>query len=1045
MWLATLAYGVSSDMPILYTLASFYTLEAMKSVKVVKGDDFRPRQGTVVNETELGNAIFALREPFQRCPEAQLARHFSEWIHDFEIRQRNTYNDNTAATAKNIVTGLKRQWPCSKPKRLRLMLLPNPYYNMDDVMQAATSKFKCWYQNTLLWDYLERLAGLVNKEQCSPRTSSPAVSSQPQYSENCRGFISSEDIFKISAPLPDWQLTSHLGWLLLRNESTETSLSKMEELIGRLKTKVACRYEIQYVQDLESSSICLRGITDSWRLPEDIAWLPEGLETFKKLSELRVKRIYCAMLKSIGFSQAVTQSGAELWPRIGPLFFLQQLSRNKYGQLPEGWKACIIDYGLALATLQQAQRMVSCSNDAAKLVAELQNPGHTNWDPNGHPESLLLEIENSIMIREVQEGMAKQMREPTSGKNEISQLIMGGGKSSVIVPAVAASLADGKRLVRVIVAKPQAKQMFAMLVEKLGGLLDRRVFLMPFSRSVKLQDGHLDIMQRLYDDCLMNGGVLLMQPEHILSFQLMAIEKHISKDFETGHGMLKILRFLHNNARDIVDESDENFSVKFELVYTLGKQRDVDQGPSRWTCIQEVLEVCRTVIPAVQARFPDSIEVYPGPAGCFQRTRLLRQDAVDCLVCLVSKHICENGLTGFPITQQPGSVREAVCNYIHKPFRSEAEVEFIEGDGGFATNTTKDMLYLLRGLLAGRVLPFVFTKKRWRVDYGLDKERLRPTKLAVPYRAKDIPSARSEFSHPDVVIALTSLSYYYGGLADDDMFACVRHLQRSNQADIEYQAWTKDADNLSPSFGQLGSINLEDRRTCTRELFPRLCHGKSVVDYFLANLVFPKEMKEFPSKLSASGWDIGESRCNPTTGFSGTNDSRIVLPLSVTQVDLDAQVHTNALVLRYLLQPENTVAIIPNNLDVISSEAERLLGMVVEMTPAVRVILDVGALVLELDNIGVAYKWLELVADDEITQAVIFVNQDDELCVLDRRGEVELLQTSPFVAQLDLCLVFLDEVHTRGIDLVLPSDYRAAVTLGANLTKDRLVQGKILM
>jgi hypothetical protein len=31
---------------------------------------------------------------------------------------------------------------------------------------------------------------------------------------------------------------------------------------------------------------------------------------------------------------------------------------------------------------------------------------------------------------------------------------------------------------------------------------------------------------------------------------------------------------------------------------------------------------------------------------------------------------------------------------------------------------------------------------------------------------------------------------------------------------------------------------------------------------------------------------------------------------------------------------------------------------------------------------------------------------------------------------MEACFVFLDEAHTRGIDLKLPSNYRAAVTLG---------------
>ena len=44
---------------------------------------------------------------------------------------------------------------------------------------------------------------------------------------------------------------------------------------------------------------------------------------------------------------------------------------------------------------------------------------------------------------------------------------------------------------------------------------------------------------------------------------------------------------------------------------------------------------------------------------------------------------------------------------------------------------------------------------------------------------------------------------------------------------------------------------------------------------------------------------------------------------------------------------------------------------------------------------------------------------------------------------MDQCLVYFDEAYTRGTDLKLSTKYRAAVILGPNLTKDRLVQGMI--
>ncbi|KAK1974428.1 hypothetical protein LZ30DRAFT_608029, partial [Colletotrichum cereale] len=49
-------------------------------------------------------------------------------------------------------------------------------------------------------------------------------------------------------------------------------------------------------------------------------------------------------------------------------------------------------------------------------------------------------------------------------------------------------------------------------------------------------------------------------------------------------------------------------------------------------------------------------------------------------------------------------------------------------------------------------------------------------------------------------------------------------------------------------------------------------YSKVVVDYFLKHIVFPKELKEFPYKLLALGWDISKEKSYLTTGFSRTND-----------------------------------------------------------------------------------------------------------------------------------------------------------------------------
>ena len=93
---------------------------------------------------------------------------------------------------------------------------------------------------------------------------------------------------------------------------------------------------------------------------------------------------------------------------------------------------------------------------------------------------------------------------------------------------------------------------------------------------------------------------------------------------------------------------------------------------------------------------------------------------------------------------------------------------------------------------------------------------------------------------------------------------------------------------------------------------------------------------------------------------------------------------------------------------------------------------------LELQNYELAQAWLDISPG---ASAAIYFNEDDELTVLTRDGNTQLLVSSPLVQQPDQCLVYLDDAHTRGTDIKLPTGFRAAVTLGPKVTKDHLAQG----
>ena len=105
--------------------------------------------------------------------------------------------------------------------------------------------------------------------------------------------------------------------------------------------------------------------------------------------------------------------------------------------------------------------------------------------------------------------------------------------------------------------------------------------------------------------------------------------------------------------------------------------------------------------------------------------------------------------------------------------------------------------------------------------------------------------------------------------------------------------------------------------------------------------------------------------------------------------------------------------------------------------PDITVLLDVGAIILEYSNSELAQRWLSM---RPAANAVVFFS-DDDINVMSRDGMVESFASSCYRQRLGECLVYLDDVHTRGTDLKLPHDACAAVTLGPKVTKDRLVQG----
>ncbi|KAF8270965.1 hypothetical protein EI94DRAFT_1698461 [Lactarius quietus] len=733
-----------------------------------------------------------------------------------------------------------------------------------------------------------------------------------------------------------------------------------------------------------------------------------------------------------------------LLPRITPRSILRELSRDRVHTLTDQWKHAIIRYAVAFLKYQQSQRLLELSS--RHRDEELLRESETVCEEVAatcSPDWLLIQIDANFLARPLQLAIAREMISPTCKRSASLQLNMGEGKSSVIVPLVIATLADGSNLARIVTLKPLSNQMYQLLLSRLSDLTDRRIFYVPFSRNLRMSTSVVQGISALYKRCAVEGGVLVTQPEYLLSQKLMCIDSLLSthgnyKKLSVANELKALHDWLAKTSRDVLDESDEILHVRYQLVYTEGEQMPVEGHPNRWSTTQEVFGRLRVLAAELHVRFPKMFELDQTQKG-FPMMRILDRELSQRISFLITEDALGGALSTLSLAVLSPSVREAARRFITQKEISYDDHQFIRSQ--CSGTTLWNGILLLRGLLVDGegILGYVLKERRWRVDYGLDPSR---TLLAVPYRAKtqDVPSLRAEFGHPDVAIALTCLSYYYGGLTKQQVLQCIDLLTKLDNPDMEYDQWIEMGEGIPTSLRQVNGINTNDDTQVDEHLVPLFSRNTKVIDFYLSKVVFPRAAKEFPSKLSTSAWDLVEDKPNVTTGFSGTNDNRYLLPTSITQEDPVSQLSTNALVLQYLLQSENNHYECTEGTNGERESAEAFLRRLVGHDPEIRVLLDVGAQMLELQNEDLARYWLSLKPH---ISAAIFFNESDHLTVLTQDGTIEPFISSPFNRQLEKCIVYLDDAHTRGTDLKLPRGTRAAVTLGPKVTKDRLLQGEV--
>ena len=781
-------------------------------------------------------------------------------------------------------------------------------------------------------------------------------------------------------------------------------------------------------------------------------------------------------------------------------------------------------------------------------------------DHKEYPSWLLFETENNLLIRDTQYSLVETMiKEET---NSMYQLNMGEGKTSVILPIFSEIIADGKQIARINCLDPLIGVMQELLRTKFGGLLQKKLYVMPFSRRAVFSIDNLKRIKNMLRECQNGKHILLVTPEQRLCFQLkkqeMLLEYLQSKDaddcfsWEEHHNqahrnrekyvdninnkkaymltgtqhMLKnalvSLEYINNNDRilkypsedineflsevnkmitekgdyqvkvayhvlrdrslqlksqrqqkldllysidefkffDILDESDEILRHEKELNYTFGSAEPLDGGSIRWEIpfliyktifsenkFSEFLKSAsqRDDCPVI---FQENFRPVSGIGGGSPLVRFINHDYFrNNIKPDLAQRVCKILLSRFHEKKSKmidcdgesyGTYEDFVLgNYAHN------ENKIIE----FLKKKSQEMLnsFLLTKAWLSHELLYHVMNHRYRVEYGLSDKGEK--EIAIPFRGKDLPSENSEFSHPDIMIGFTILSYLYRGLdlkqVKDGLIKLKTDSMQNKDSPLkqwvqENKKWIderiqKDNEEFPAWLNSFKTLDLEDENR-VKKVHLYLSRNLNFIEYYLSNFTFPNETKYYKEKLTGNAHTLaGEGE---TKGFSGTDDRNDTMPESVVPKRLPSQEGTNGKMLHILSRERNSKYESRTEI----SSTMNLLNQVCEYATKNEncyVLVDAGAIITEMSNFDVSEHLIRKI-HSRFEGVVHFSDKSNKIMVILTNGDYLPLS----VCHIDnkKLFVYLDEVHTRGTDLKLPLTAHGIVTLGKNMNKDKLLQ-----
>eukprot|EP00761_Pharyngomonas_kirbyi_P006952 gb/GECH01006961.1/.p1 GENE.gb/GECH01006961.1/~~gb/GECH01006961.1/.p1 ORF type:complete len:2802 (+),score=553.19 gb/GECH01006961.1/:1-8406(+) len=687
------------------------------------------------------------------------------------------------------------------------------------------------------------------------------------------------------------------------------------------------------------------------------------------------------------------------------------------------------------------------------LIKELR--AERTWNVQDHRTWLAFEVESRLQIRPEQYTIAKYL---IDNPRAITQLNMGQGKTRVILPMLALYYSSQQRsnsIIRLNLLSQlllEAKQYLHKCLY--ASTLGIKIFTVPFHRQIQLTPEYTRRIHQTLVNCKNCKGLLLIAPEHRLSLSLKRYDidnLNESENEDSKNSIQKTLAKIEKmEYKDIFDEADEVLDYKFQLRYAVGDHQPLSSGTSRWHSAEALLElfhVNQNIRSFLQVISSVCIRRNSEESCALDETVFINPDKFKQFEPELNRKLAEELLN-----QPPYELRWLKKIQPHQrnsyiKFIVESEAKMPSFPEKVNQKAAEDDLLALRGMLAFSVLSQCL-QKRWEVNYGIARkqERFKLKRMAVPFRATGTPSLRAEFAHPDVLIVLTLLSYYYTGLTRNEIKETLRELLKKGEREQEktfnaiFELSKPDIRNESDrkAIDQVRKIDLSNEQQLIL-IHQYMNRNIYLINFFLNNCIFENGTQQYPQRIETSAWNLTDHN---SRGFSGTNDNHRLLPLQVKQhfLKYDRElIATNGKMLSLVLKNQEIETIPTNDESFENSKPlwQKILDRCLDNNA--QALIDAGALMAGTTEKQIYQYFLKRTQDSSTLQwrGIVFFTSGEGWKIA-TRDSISVLHQSPTKERE--AFVYFDENHCRGADMKLQPDALGIMTIGPNTTKDKLMQ-----